>query len=122
MNKEIADKWIAALKSGEYKQTKSVLNRDNNEFCCLGVLCELAIKEGLSIRKEIDDCNGEHVCFYDNSYNVLPWSVVKWARMKHCNGEFRDIEDKAQELTYINDNGKTFEEIANVISGYWKVL
>lgn len=38
-------KWIDALRSGKYKQGKSNLARragDTIEYCCLGVLCEIA--------------------------------------------------------------------------------
>lgn len=41
MKKEIADKWVEALRSGRYKQCKSWL-RDNDGFCCLGVLCDIS--------------------------------------------------------------------------------
>ena len=41
MNKELKAKWIAALRSGEYPQTRQAL-RDDQGFCCLGVLCEVA--------------------------------------------------------------------------------
>jgi hypothetical protein len=45
VKKEIRDKWLAALRSGEYKQTTSVLRRTISgepKYCCLGVLCEVA--------------------------------------------------------------------------------
>lgn len=51
MKKEIADKWVAALRSGNYKQTTGMLNRNNESFCCLGVLCEIAIKDGVELEK-----------------------------------------------------------------------
>ena len=44
MKQEIKEKWVSALRSGEYKQGKEGL-RIYNEFCCLGVLCDLYIKE-----------------------------------------------------------------------------
>ena len=37
MPKEIKDKWIAALRSGKYKQGKYRLENDGG-YCCLGVL------------------------------------------------------------------------------------
>ena len=40
MDKQIKAQWIAALRSGQYKQGHEFLRRDN-EFCCLGVLCDL---------------------------------------------------------------------------------
>lgn len=44
MKKEIADRWVAALESGEYKQGQRRL-RCNDEYCSLGVLCDLYSKE-----------------------------------------------------------------------------
>jgi len=42
MNKEIKAQWLAALRSGKYKQTTGVLRQDHtNEMCCLGVLCDI---------------------------------------------------------------------------------
>lgn len=40
MNKELKTKWLEALRSGEYKQSREIL-KDENGFCCLGVLCDL---------------------------------------------------------------------------------
>jgi hypothetical protein len=40
MNEEIKQKWVAALRSGKYSQTRETL-QDENGFCCLGVLCEV---------------------------------------------------------------------------------
>lgn len=44
MNPEIKARWVTALRSGEYQQTKNNL-RDAKGFCCLGVLCDLYAKE-----------------------------------------------------------------------------
>lgn len=42
MDIEIRDKWISALRSGEYKQGHGYLREvKNNSFCCLGVLCDI---------------------------------------------------------------------------------
>jgi hypothetical protein len=40
MNADIKEKWIAALRSGKYKQGNSYLRR-GDEYCCLGVLCDV---------------------------------------------------------------------------------
>jgi hypothetical protein len=46
MNSEIKEKWVAALRSGEYGQTCSQLKRDvendKQHYCCLGVLGVIA--------------------------------------------------------------------------------
>ncbi len=38
---ELRDKWLKALRSGEYEQTIEVLH-DNTGYCCLGVLCDIS--------------------------------------------------------------------------------
>lgn len=39
---EFKQKWVAALRSGEYKQGQSLLLNGDNEYCCLGVACKVA--------------------------------------------------------------------------------
>jgi hypothetical protein len=41
MKKEILEKWIETLRSGEYQQGNGKL-RSGKHYCCLGVLCEAA--------------------------------------------------------------------------------
>jgi hypothetical protein len=40
MDAEVKQKWVSALRSGEYPQTKRSLRNDEG-FCCLGVLCDV---------------------------------------------------------------------------------
>lgn len=40
MDQTVKAQWLEALRSGRYEQGKYDLRR-NNEFCCLGVLCDL---------------------------------------------------------------------------------
>ncbi len=46
MNPERKAQWVAALRSGEFPQGQSELKTAEGEFCCLGVACELAYREG----------------------------------------------------------------------------
>jgi len=48
MKPEIKEKWLAALRSGDYKQGRGALKRILNGevvYCCLGVLSDLYAKE-----------------------------------------------------------------------------
>jgi hypothetical protein len=57
MNAELKAKWVAALRSGDYKQTRGTLkDLDLKVFCCLGVLCEVAY---------VDVSAGNHASAYD---------------------------------------------------------
>lgn len=53
LNEDLILEWIAALRSGNYIQGERQLHIPPNEFdntheyCCLGVLCEVAVKHGM---------------------------------------------------------------------------
>lgn len=48
MDKELKAKWVEALRGGKYAQGRGRLFR-HGEYCCLGVLCDLA---GLEINPD----------------------------------------------------------------------
>lgn len=114
MNKEIASRWTAALRSGEYKQGYGTLSRDN-EFCCLGVLCDLAVKEGVTELTNWETIDGALV--YDQETAVLPFSVRKWAEIDQAQGVFSGAEQiNGAALSELNDSGKfSFNKIADLI-------
>jgi len=48
MNAEIKERWVKALRSGDYIQGKGALRRTEggiHKYCCLGVLCDILAKE-----------------------------------------------------------------------------
>jgi len=51
--REFAEKWIAALRSGEYKQGSSalvIIEKDIPKYCCLGVACSIqGVPNGLML-------------------------------------------------------------------------
>jgi len=113
VKKSIAMKWVEALRSGEYRQTTSVLrNEDGIGHCCLGVLCELSPNQK----------NYMNLSRNKRKNEVLPLVVQKWAGMKTANGEFKYSAMPETALSGLNDNGDTFEQIADLIETYWKKL
>jgi hypothetical protein len=109
MNPQIKQKWVSALRSGEYQQTKGRLRKED-KFCCLGVLCDLYGKE--------NNVEWEPSTHYKNAYvfqdmaTILPLSVMKWVGVGEGNPLVNDGDSSLAEL---NDNGTTFNEIANLI-------
>lgn len=102
MLNENAKKWVAALRSGRYRQTTGLLTRDG-AYCCLGVACAIAEDAGLDLPNWHDD-------------GALPWEVRQWLGMKSQWGNFLiDGQLLGTELTVLNDNGSTFAEIAEII-------
>lgn len=119
MNPEVKEKWITALNSGEYSQTKDCL-RDNSGYCCLGVLTDLAIKSGLDLEWEFDS-GYVATCFDEDGYKerhevVLPWIVMEWAELGSTNPSVV-YEGSHVPISDPNDNGMPFSEIAKLIEG-----
>lgn len=119
MNKEIKTQWLAALRSGEYQQGKGSLRGKNNEFCCLGVLCDIAVKNGVIPEPRL--VKGSTVYQYGGIGELfetlhLPKTVQEWAELPNSNPR---VESKTLfrggTLAYLNDQGATFEQIADLI-------
>lgn len=75
---EIKRRWVEALRSGSYKQGKSVLTVESchgQRFCCLGVLCDLA--ENDKIGRWVGDTFVGADDLRSSSY--LPLAVANWA-------------------------------------------
>jgi hypothetical protein len=111
MNPNIKSLWLEALRSGRYAQTKNYL-RTNNGFCCLGVLCDLAEKDGIVAASEPVSSLG--VVLYDTEDSLPPTCVEKWA----CISVFGAVEYNGLEysLAKLNDEvGLSFCEIADLI-------
>jgi hypothetical protein len=48
MDKALVEKWVAALRSGEYQQGRGYLRTGEDQYCCLGVGYDVLVKEGLA--------------------------------------------------------------------------
>src|SRR5579863_4017381 len=99
MNQEFKAKWIAALRSDKYKQGQRVLRNKKNEFCCLGVACDLydpCLWQPISDLQE----NKDYIYYSDHIfYAVLPEKI----------GQEIGLDDHAQEkLAEMNDSGASF--------------
>jgi len=136
MNKQIKKQWVEALRSEEYKQGQECLhNPSDNTFCCLGVLCDLYVKDHPDITwEESLECNGLNdtlnggylIREFDggrliNGYmGYLPNEVVKWAEIKEPVEVFGDVIVKRYNgehvsLTELNDIGVPFTLISEYI-------
>lgn len=124
----------AALRSGNYRQGKSCLTRIglSREFdCCLGVSCKLAMSAGLKLkvvrpRCDDDDEECERSVKYDGREDFMPDSVRRFYGFKTCNGDYgtADEDGDFESLAKMNDEGKSFSEIADFIEsnppGLWE--
>ena len=111
-------KWIEALRSGKYGQTKGKLrNYEENEFCCLGVACDVFAKEtgqGYWSAGGVFHINGD---YYESNDNVLPKTVMEWLGLRNPSGTFNEYTPRGNKrnLAMMNDHGGTFENIAKLL-------
>lgn len=113
MKKSIAKKWVAALRSGKYKQTKQQLKNEHG-YCCLGVLASISPWKNSYTRMKDE---------YKWTNRVLAPKIQKWAGMKRPNGRYNYTGDlKYDTLSSKNDDGASFKTIANLIEKYMEEL
>lgn len=124
MDNEIKSAWTTALRSGYYKQGKNALNRESDgggrEYCCLGVLCELAVTAGAATI--IGDLGAPRVYYgalngRDADASTLPESVALWAGLTMRNPEITGLGGN-QSLAGMNDDGTSFAALADLIDKY----
>jgi hypothetical protein len=109
MKPEIKKLWLKALRSGKYRQTKEKLSDGKGRFCCLGVLCDLHAKAKRAKWGKNDD--GDMT--YLGEWETLPFDVQRWAGLDDENPDV--THEHGNCLAALNDNGKRFTTIANVI-------
>lgn len=87
-------KWIRALRSGKYKQAQEILyDPKTRGYCCLGVAKRIFKLKKYTCKNEVSD-------------EVLSAKSLEQMR----------LTDKEQRtLASMNDEGRTFEQIANYI-------
>jgi len=120
MNQDIKQRWIDALRSGQYQQGVGCLRNAQNQFCCLGVLCDLYVEDNAELDSGAcwEQGSGRDVseyCLHDTS-EVLPEEVKEWAELDMQNPGVRRPDHPFTSLAVLNDTGRmTFDDIATVI-------
>ena len=122
--REARSAWVAALRSGQYRQCSSLLcsvdllTGEPVGYCCLGVACELYRSlewRPLTIRqvnkaREYQDGDEKF------RSGVLPDVVRQWLGLRTNGGDFGGELNSDASLTALNDLArKSFAEIADVI-------
>ncbi len=115
MDKEIKERWLRDLRSGEFKQGRGRLRKFNGEYCCLGVLANQGALENVASWTE------GNYGYYVGGGNIaiLSAKLVTWSGLSD---EFGVLPKPVQfgnklcrSLTDLNDEGMSFKEIADVI-------
>lgn len=127
MNPDIKALWLEALRSGEYKQGVGVLHNETEDtYCCLGVLCDVAIKQGVNVETTTLERHGgldderEVTAYGDEAeYQILPTAVKAWAGMTDSNPSVR-IEPSDPDYPDADDldaDGKVEASLAELNDG-----
>lgn len=135
--------WVDALRSGEYKQGKHVLRSTRDEFCCLGVACDLLDIGWLddpitvTVHPSVENEEGE-IETYDQSINCylpidsrtigassrrgsmvaqMPSEEIEFP-LAYREGPWEGDRVDIVLIAEMNDSGSSFEEIADTILKY----
>lgn len=102
MNPDLKARWVAALRSGKYKQGYGALRPTEDTYCCLGVLCDIYAPDGWVMGA------GEPYAFgrYEDTSYLPPTLSLDPGRSRRRQGQ----------LTLMNDEKRrSFTEIADWI-------
>jgi hypothetical protein len=106
MNAKLKLKWLKALRSGRYLQGPSALaNMEGTHFCCLGVLADI---QGCTWKPD----NSKEGLVPVLSGRKLVGSTADWLTPHRAGGLSYDAQSS---LATMNDDGKSFKEIAAYI-------
>jgi hypothetical protein len=110
MNSEIKTKWLAALRSGKYKQGRSMLlDTVDRSYCCLGVLCEVS---GLGSWS-----GGTYAM--DPAFGKASYIPFDIADLLGLESDPRvPFQANRLGLAQLNDRGLTFLQIADLIEAH----
>ena len=115
MRTEIAHEWAEWLLSNEDVQGRGDLCADG-KFCCLGILCELAIERGVGVVKEPSEYFfSGRLQAYDGHTGAPPDSVTEWVEASDAFPVFKE-NGRLYDLAELNDYSLlTFPQIAEKI-------
>lgn len=120
MNQEIKARWVAALRDPDAKQGRGRLGYADGRRCCLGVLCDLAVQDGVIDPPTVSTAtyvntmaDQDEVLVYDGLRDMPSVIVRQWAGVSNGTGHSKVNEVTTMaDLAGLNDTGKSFEQIA----------
>lgn len=98
--------WLAALRSGKYKQGRGRLRSADDKYCCLGIACEVA-----GMRAELE--MGRYIYYEPDS------SDYHLAYLGHDHAVRLEIDGLMPTLAEMNDETASFAEIADFLEATW---
>jgi hypothetical protein len=128
MRKDVAEKWVAALRSGKYEQGTTALctliphfesEETDEQYCCLGVLCEVVQNEPdflatyptwgqQQVAGGVLNYRAYGTDEFKTTHEFLPESVQVWAGMGSNDGTFtvdKPNNDDLSAVSWVNYDG-----------------
>lgn len=148
MKEELKDEWVKRLRSGTIPQTTGSLTKGDAR-CCLGVACDIAVDNKMAEIVNYDAKNMEYLDLDENyADSLLSYGIREWLGMSTIDGilpfsERRFLKEDLPEfvspneewenyygstlhenatLANLNDEGFTFDQIADLIECFWQEL
>lgn len=114
MDQDLKERWVAALRSGDFVQTKGALH-DDIGYCCLGVLCTLVPDVEFTPRDTYSGDSGDVFDARQNGVIVGRGALFGQFESELFGGDPHHHNPIVTQLIQLNDSGHSFEEIADVI-------
>lgn len=117
---EPIQKWVNALRSGDYSDHKNEVKRsleDDGFYDVFGVACRVAENECIEVFHRFDELHGSSLGDQE--------SVLKWLRLQNEIGLLPDFLQKkygGRSIASLYDNGSSFSDIADVIQDSWQAI
>lgn len=110
-------KWVRALRTTKKRQATGFLHT-NDGFCCLGIACEVALRNGVKIKVERDsDSSDDDFCVsYGGNSSLLPPKVRAFFGFKEMDPTIAFDEGGSVTASTANDDKKwNFRKIADAV-------
>lgn len=108
------------------------VKNDQHQYCCLGVLCEVAdVAVVTELKSGLLNISAGHVS-YDGRTTLSPKSVIDWlgltdqdvrdAKIRNRHGYINDVESFQNYLSILNDSQKlSFKQIAKKLRKWFDI-
>lgn len=120
----LVNDWISELRSEKHAQGKSYLETHQHKMCCLGLLCNLVMEKHPELEVSKHLLCSEYRFYYkgQGDHCYVPELLAADIGLNHYDGRYGRIPSDLDTLTWANDHGKTFPEIAQIIESHKATL
>lgn len=117
MDDKIKQKWIIALRSGNYEQGKNNLRSKNNTYCCLGLLCDIIDPDAWRLSERDIGCSikGHKGHYY--AHPLMRALGRQWLSEEALE-QVGLTNAQQRTLSKLNDEGVTFYQISFIIESF----